>query len=213
MTDPTPSITLAIEASIEGGSVALFNGSDRIDGTVESTGVSRAEDILPTIDRLLSRNDLNVGSLSDVIVGAGPGSFTGIRIGISTAMGIAAAVKIPVRRFSSLEALACAADTAGPLTVALPVGRGMVCVQEFNGNSGGVMPTTDPLPLTYEEFARLVSTQPLRTFVVSDSIFQRSDIRIRDEMINVGNDLASLFGRFAAKLTDIDTPLFIAKAK
>lgn len=213
MSNSTACITLAIEASIEGGSVALFRGPERIDGSVGATGVSRAEDILPTLDRLLSQNDLHVRSLSDVIVGAGPGSFTGIRIGISTALGIAAAARIPVRKFSSLEAIACAAETTGPLTAALPVGRGMVCVQEFIAGPAGVVPSNGPFPLTNDEFAHMVSTQPLRTYAISNSIFQQSEENIRASLVNVDDDLASLFGRFAANLTDVDEPLFIGKAK
>ena len=62
--------------------------------------------LMPAFDRLLSLSDARTGDLSGIAVAIGPGSFTGLRIGISLAKGLCHALLIPLAGVSSLEALA-----------------------------------------------------------------------------------------------------------
>lgn len=81
--------------------------------TIESERPFRhTENLLPTIARLLDELDWEAHTLSAVFVGAGPGSFTGLRIGMATAKGIALASDCPVFSVDSLEAIAETACSA-----------------------------------------------------------------------------------------------------
>ena len=96
---------LAIETSTEICSVALSVDSEII--VMENRGEeTHSECILPMIDRLMRKTTVSLDEIDVIGFGAGPGSFTGVRLGCSVAQGIAFAKSIPVVPVSSLEALA-----------------------------------------------------------------------------------------------------------
>lgn len=67
---------------------------------------SRSERLMPMIDRVLKDSQTTPENLAGIAISIGPGSFTGLRIGVSTAKGLAFALKLPVVRISTLEVLA-----------------------------------------------------------------------------------------------------------
>lgn len=81
--------------------------------------------LLPIVDELLSSNGLSREGLACVCVGAGPGSFTGVRIAMSTAKGIASALEIPLVAVSTLNSIAQGAWAAGYRGNLLVVGDAM----------------------------------------------------------------------------------------
>jgi tRNA threonylcarbamoyladenosine biosynthesis protein TsaB len=96
---------LAIETATDALSLAV--GADgRVHETTIAAGQRQAELILGEIDALLARAGLAVADLDGVAYGAGPGSFTGLRIACGVAQGIAAARGIPVLGVSTLAAIA-----------------------------------------------------------------------------------------------------------
>ena len=100
-------IHVALEGSGRPGSVAVRSGEQVLEAELEE-GAAHASDLLPTLDQLVAE----VGRPSDVeavFVGTGPGSFTGLRVAIATAMGIARGTGARVCGVPSLEALAFAA--------------------------------------------------------------------------------------------------------
>jgi tRNA threonylcarbamoyladenosine biosynthesis protein TsaB len=100
---------LAIETSTMTASVALVGGSR--DLLLDADAGSRSDDLLPVIDRALTEAGLTLAELDAIAVGVGPGSFTGLRIGMATAKGLAFAAGLPLWTVSSLAALAF--DAAG----------------------------------------------------------------------------------------------------
>src|SRR5512134_3312333 len=96
---------LAIETATEVLSLAVGTGAEVHETTI-AAGQRQAELILAQIDALLARAGLGVRDLDGVAYGAGPGSFTGLRIACGVAQGIAAARGIPVLGVSTLAALA-----------------------------------------------------------------------------------------------------------
>jgi tRNA threonylcarbamoyladenosine biosynthesis protein TsaB len=83
-----------------------------------------SQELLPELQRLLEEAGLGWEQLDSLAVGVGPGTFTGLRIGISTARALAQALGIPVRPVSSLAALAAGLAAGAPLapgTLALPL--------------------------------------------------------------------------------------------
>ena len=96
MNIPSDGYILMIETSQRNGSVALgtYDGNLR-DEELFSPGLVHGKELLPRIDTLVTRNDAK-SQLAVVAVSSGPGSFTGIRIGVSAAKAIAWSLKIPV---------------------------------------------------------------------------------------------------------------------
>lgn len=97
---------LCIETSTKVCSVALFNDSNLIDFEEEGGSYSHAENLAVFIDRLLRRQKINYRDLKAVAVTKGPGSYTGLRIGVSLAKGIAYGANIPLIAIDSLKSMA-----------------------------------------------------------------------------------------------------------
>jgi tRNA threonylcarbamoyladenosine biosynthesis protein TsaB len=95
----------ALETSTEWCSVALWRDGE-LAGIEERAGHRHGELALPMLERLLQAAGLSVADLDAVAFGAGPGSFTGLRIACGIAQGLAFARKLPVLGVSSLETLA-----------------------------------------------------------------------------------------------------------
>lgn len=98
-------IILAIETATDVLSLALGDGA-RVHETTLAAGQRQAELILGEIDALLARAGVSVRDLGGIAYGAGPGSFTGLRIACGVVQGIAAARGIPVLGVSTLAAIA-----------------------------------------------------------------------------------------------------------
>jgi tRNA threonylcarbamoyladenosine biosynthesis protein TsaB len=101
-----------------------------------------ARDLLTAIEGLLERAAIGRDRLRGIGVAVGPGSFTGVRIGMATAKGLGFALDIPVEGLSTLEALARAAAGAGagpgPVCAVLDAGRGEVYAALFDVRPGSV---------------------------------------------------------------------------
>jgi tRNA threonylcarbamoyladenosine biosynthesis protein TsaB len=91
--------------------VAVVDG-DRVLADVRHAGSGRSADLLVTIDDICRRAKVPPRELDAIAIGAGPGSFTGLRIGMATAKGIAFAARKPLWAVSSLAALAWDAEQA-----------------------------------------------------------------------------------------------------
>jgi tRNA threonylcarbamoyladenosine biosynthesis protein TsaB len=82
---------------------------------------AHARELMPAVMRMMERSGLGWGDLDAIAVGIGPGSFTGLRIGIATARALASANRLPLRPVSSLAALAAGIMDEGRATLALPL--------------------------------------------------------------------------------------------
>src|SRR6185369_13700610 len=92
-------------AAIGGGSISIFRDGREIDHWVGEKNVSRAEELLPSIDRMLAVQALTKADIRTVVVSTGPGSYTGIRVGLATVLGLRAALGTNCFGLTSLEAL------------------------------------------------------------------------------------------------------------
>lgn len=131
-------ITLAIDTAAPRLQLALLLADGRVDTSVDDIATGHAELIFERIATLLSRNGLGYPDLERVVTTTGPGSFTGLRIGLSAARGIGLARTIPVIGVSSLVALSLGAG--GPVTVLLDARRDEAYFQTFAGPG---LPTTE----------------------------------------------------------------------
>jgi tRNA threonylcarbamoyladenosine biosynthesis protein TsaB len=103
-------LILAFDTATDVATSALVD-----DGEVLGERVSRAQTLLEDVDALLRQGGATPRALDALAVGTGPGSFTGVRVGLATARGLALALGVPVAGVSTLDALAAGAPGAMPV--------------------------------------------------------------------------------------------------
>ena len=123
---------LAIDTSTDTASLALVR-----DGMVLAESTWRSEqnhsvELLPRLTQLLNEVEANIQAVSGVIVAKGPGSFNGLRVGLSTAKGLAFSLKVPIIGVSSLELEAYRhAETGLPVCPIFNAGRGEIATSIY----------------------------------------------------------------------------------
>jgi tRNA threonylcarbamoyladenosine biosynthesis protein TsaB len=138
---------LAIDTSLDAVSAAVWEGEDSaIRGALDDVRFAErgaaSRDLLPAIDRLLAARKWTAANLDGVVLTIGPGSFTGIRIGVSLVKGLAAALPVRVVAVGTLEAVAAAAASgqSGLVAALVDAGRGEVYAGVFDCRDGAVAP-------------------------------------------------------------------------
>ena len=129
---------LAIETATEACSVALVHGETVIART-ELAPRRHAERVLPMADELLAEAGIGKHALDVIAVGRGPGAFTGVRLAVSLAQGMAMALGLPVVTVSSLAALALEApedDAAILAVIDARMGEIYAACYQRDGNGG-----------------------------------------------------------------------------
>lgn len=123
--------TLVIESTTEACSTALFDGTTLVAGTCEIIGRGHAERLVPMIAGLPGK-----GRADRIVVSLGPGSFTGVRIGLAAARALGLAWKAEVLGYPTLALIAAMAREThpGPVTVCMTGGHGEWFVQDFGAD-------------------------------------------------------------------------------
>ena len=116
---------LVIDSATAACSVALIEGETLLDQRHELVGRGHAERLVPMIAELLGGRRPR-----SILVDCGPGSFTGVRVGLAAAHGLAIGWGIPLHGYSSMAAIAVASD-ADEIAVALHGGHGQLFVQTY----------------------------------------------------------------------------------
>jgi tRNA threonylcarbamoyladenosine biosynthesis protein TsaB len=128
-------LLIAIDTSGRHGSVTLCRGDEHSFKTLQLTeleGGTYSARLMPSIAELLAGHNIGKQEVDAFVVVSGPGSFTGLRVGISTVKALGEVLQKPVVTVSMLEAIAIARGRAnGRVAVALDAGRGEVYVGEF----------------------------------------------------------------------------------
>lgn len=124
---------LAIDTATRTASIALYDASGVLSEQSWRSDNRHTVETAPAIAAMLRRLGLGAEALRGVAVATGPGSFTGLRIGISIAKGLCLALQIPILGVPSLDVVAYAAgDPGGPVLAVLEVGRGRICVARYH---------------------------------------------------------------------------------
>ena len=112
-------VTLAIETSTPFGSLAIGSGADILAEVALGIGNRHAEALVPAVDFMLRTLGLQMEHVDRIVVGAGPGSFTGLRVAAAAAKGFVHALGVPLYAYSGLLTLAAATGLEGPPVCAL----------------------------------------------------------------------------------------------
>ena len=112
-------LTLAFESSAKAASVALCEDSRMISQVIQCSGLTHSRTLLPMAEDLLRNTETEMKQIDCFAVAQGPGSFTGIRIGIATVKGLSWAAEKPCIGVSTLAAMAWNGTAAGELVCAV----------------------------------------------------------------------------------------------
>ena len=161
MADPS-TISLAIETSSRRGSIAVGRGGDMLEAV--DLPEARRHDVMltPAIAALFKRHGLSAADLDEVYISVGPGSFTGLRVGVATVKALALALSARIVAVATLDVLAAAAPPPPPdrprqrLAIGLNLKKGTLYSGVFareaeDGGAAGWRPITEPAVRTFDD--------------------------------------------------------------
>ena len=123
---------LAIDTSTDTASLALVQDGEVLAELTWRCGQNHTIQLLPHLAHLLNQTGLSLQSTSGIIVAKGPGSFNGLRVGVSTAKGLVFSLGIPIVGISTLEAAAYQhAETGLPICPIFNAGRGEIATATY----------------------------------------------------------------------------------
>lgn len=116
-------LLLALDTATPAVTVALHDGTDVVAASSQVDARRHGELLLPTVDRVLAEAGIRLDAVTGIVVGIGPGPYTGLRVGLMTADTFGLALGVPVHGLCTLDGLAYAADVEGPFVVATDARR------------------------------------------------------------------------------------------
>lgn len=200
-------LVLCMETAVGDGSLALLDPSGSVIAPKVPGHGSRTEELLPAICRALDESKCSVDDIAGIAVSAGPGSFTGIRIGLSTAYGLARGLGAPVFAYSLMKVLAASAAADALIAALIPMGRDAVCIQEFERNGDVTSEIAPPRSIPRGDLTRCIS--PRARVVAHGSLAAEID---HDDVVDAGYDMAGLIAlHFKEYGPGSTAPLFVSK--
>lgn len=196
-------ITLSIESGIEGGSLSILDDWVEIDFWIGTKGVSRSEELLGEISALLIKNNIKKTEIGLIAVSNSVGSYTGIRIGLATALGLKKAFGCRIKGVSVLEAIAPSQTKEGTNFCAVSTNGRDIYMQTFVISDKITRSETNTELLDYETFRRKVFgemrpnlsvNEKLYEFICVDKKIKQTD---KESVFNTGKNLAKFIGRKA----------------
>ena len=157
--NPEPLI-LAIETATRAGSVAVARGETLLALREGNASISHSTNLIEMIDAVLSEAGTQLADVDVFAVAVGPGSFTGLRIGVATMKAFAEVNQRPIVGISTLAAVAHASALEGEVVSLLPAGRGEVFAQMFSVAEDGVVAKDGPAHLSPAETIARYGTIP-----------------------------------------------------
>ncbi|MGW1063145.1 tRNA (adenosine(37)-N6)-threonylcarbamoyltransferase complex dimerization subunit type 1 TsaB [Streptomyces aureus] len=116
-------LLLALDTATPAVTVALHDGTSVIASSSQVDARRHGELLLPAVDGVLTEAGLGLDAVTGIVVGVGPGPYTGLRVGLMTADTFGVALGVPVHGVCTLDGLAYAADVDGPFVVATDARR------------------------------------------------------------------------------------------
>jgi tRNA threonylcarbamoyladenosine biosynthesis protein TsaB len=164
-------LILAIETSGQSGGITLAEanaGSFHVVETAAIAGGTFSAQLIPTLAALLKKHGYGVKELGGFAAASGPGSFTGLRVGLSAIKGLAETLHKPIATVSVLEALASLADREGKIAAAMDAGRKEVFLGVYENSAGELSRQREEL-LTQQEILATLATERPAVIITSDA--------------------------------------------
>ncbi len=153
MTHNTHPLILAMETATRAGSVSIALGDQILASVNGNATSSHSNDLIENIEKVLQDASRELHAVDFFAAAIGPGSFTGLRIGLATAKSLAISLEKKCAGVSTLAAVAAAAGESERTVALLPAGRGEVFVQMFSVRDGHVAPLDEATHIAPEKLA------------------------------------------------------------
>ena len=162
-------LILAFETSAKAASVALMDEQKLLGESYQNTGLTHSQTIMVMAEDLLKQCGKTVGDVTAVAVAAGPGSFTGVRIGVAAAKGIAWGGEIPCFGVSTLEAMALSLGIwEGYVCPVMDARRSQVYNALFRVHCGECTRVREDRAISLQELGQDLQTLDQPVFLVGD---------------------------------------------
>jgi tRNA threonylcarbamoyladenosine biosynthesis protein TsaB len=164
-------LILAIDTSGQSGGITLAEadaGSFRVIESASIAGGTFSAQLIPTLAALLKKHGYGVKDIGGFAAASGPGSFTGLRVGLSAIKGLAETLHKPIAIVSMLEALASLTDHTGTIAAAIDAGRKEVFLGMFEKSEHALRKEQEIL-LTQQDFVAALNADGPVWLVTSDA--------------------------------------------
>ena len=155
---------LALETSAKAVSAAVSENGRILASGYQDTGLTHSRTLMPIVEHILKNTDLKLSDMDAIAVAVGPGSFTGIRIGVSAAKGLAFSVDKPAVGVSTLAAMARNVAFADGLIAR----RSQVYNANFAAENGVLTRLTPDRAVSLDELAEEIRNDPRPITLVGD---------------------------------------------
>jgi tRNA threonylcarbamoyladenosine biosynthesis protein TsaB len=153
---------LALDTSTRTIGIALYDGIQVLSESVWNSKDYHTVELAPAVAETLSKSGVSIEDLRTIVVALGPGSFTGLRIGLALAKGIALVRHLPLIGIPTLDVLAAAQPLDDiPLAAVLRAGRGRLAVGWYEADNNTWHPNGDIEILTPEELSQRIQSPTL----------------------------------------------------
>ena len=160
---------LAFETSAKAASVALLSEDTLLGESYQNTGLTHSQTLLSMAEDLLAACGKTVADVTAVAVAAGPGSFTGVRIGVAAAKGFAWGRELPCYGVSTLEAMALQLGVwQGYVVPTMDARRSQTYTALFRAEGGKLTRLAEDQAISFEELGNLLKNREEPIFLVGD---------------------------------------------
>ena len=162
-------LILAFESSAKPASAALVKDGQLLSQYMQCSALTHSRTLLPMAEDMLKKAELRLSDVDLIAVAHGPGSFTGIRIGVATVKGLAWAAEKPCVGVSTLEAMAWHGLAAGGyICPVMDARRSQVYNALFKIENGRPVRMTEDRPIALDELSKEVTALNAPVFLVGD---------------------------------------------
>lgn len=162
-------LILAFETSAKAASVALHDGARLLAESYQNTGLTHSQTLMVMAEDMLKSSGYTAQDVTYVAVAAGPGSFTGVRIGVAAAKGLAWGLQVPCYGVSTLEAMAKNFSiTHGIVCGVMDARRNQVYNALFRVENGEISRLTEDRAIALADLGRELAAMEGEVYLVGD---------------------------------------------
>lgn len=174
---------LAIDSSTGNASLAIARDNEVLAELTWCCRQNHSVELMPNINRLLEQAGIDIRSVGGIIVARGPGSFNGLRVGISTAKGLAFGLGVPIVGISTLEAAAYQYVEAGlPVCPILNAGRGEIAAAIYKQEGKWQQVIAEHIS-TIDDLCPKIESKTIFCGELTPSIIEELTIRLEQKAI------------------------------
>jgi tRNA threonylcarbamoyl adenosine modification protein YeaZ len=175
---------LAIDTSTDTAGIAIAEGLNVLAELTWCCGQNHSVELMPRMTTLMEQSRIKFESVTGIVVATGPGSFNGLRVGVSTAKGIAFSLGVPVVGISTLEMTAYGhAETGLPVCPIINAGRSEVAAALFQQKDSGWEKITPEHITTVEMLCRETITKTIFCGELTQTVIDELTAKLGDKAI------------------------------